>query len=558
MKKRIATLMLALVMLVSVVPAQQVQATGSATGQQIVERAMLYIGKVPYVWGGETLDGDNPGADCSGFICRIYEYFGFNLWANRTKLRNCGTNLGTDLSVAKLGDIIWFEGHVAIYAGVSNGNHMIVHETGGSYQNVVYTKVSVVKAELKGIIRIPGVTNDGETVSKASFALPTQSSYVSKQSVGETNAVVVNQITKLSGVKVTQMGLYLYNADGSLIKRYVENVSNVGNSTTLYHSWYDINAEVGVTLTPGTTYKYRFFGVFDGKEIKGGEYSFTTKGSAPAKTFLAFLYYGLDHSNVTTIEVTQGQAYGSIPKPADPEGYNFDGYYTAKTGGTLVTSSTIFNGSADVKLYAHYSEIPKEEVVIYYYDMNGRQFMTETTEIGCGYSGDYLVVDGYTFDGYYSEPSGGYKLTVITETSPRHAYARYTPVAVPHEIVLWIDVPVIRVDGVVSPIDSLGTTPAIINSRTMLPIRAVIEAMGGSVAWDADTKTVSLARGAQQLNLRIGAGYAWDSASTYRLDSPPVIVGGRTLLPVRAVVEYFGGTVSWDASLKAVTISYTD
>ena len=85
---------------------------------------------------------------------------------------------------------------------------------------------------------------------------------------------------KLSGVKVTQMGLYLYDANGKLIKKHSENITNVGSSTTVYHSWYDINAEVGVTLTQATTYKYQFFGVFDGEEIRSSVYSFTTKGGS--------------------------------------------------------------------------------------------------------------------------------------------------------------------------------------------------------------------------------------------------------------------------------------
>ena len=106
MKKRILSLALALVLAVSLLPGTKAEAAGSATGQQIVNCAMQYLNKVPYVWGGTKIDGSNPGADCSGFICRIYEKFGFNFWANRTKLRNCGTNLGTDLSVAQLGDII--------------------------------------------------------------------------------------------------------------------------------------------------------------------------------------------------------------------------------------------------------------------------------------------------------------------------------------------------------------------------------------------------------------------------------------------------------------------
>ena len=638
MKKRILSLALALVLAVSLLPGTKAEAAGSATGQQIVNCAMQYLNKVPYVWGGTKIDGSNPGADCSGFICRIYEKFGFNFWANRTKLRNCGTNLGTDLSVAQLGDIIWFDGHVAIYAGKSNGSHMIVHETGGDFQNVVYTKVSVVKAELKGIIRIPGVTNSGsigpEPAPNVKFALPTNGTYTAKQKITNTNAVVVNQITKPSGVKVTKMGVILYDASGSQIKKYTESVSNVANSTTTYHSWYDINAEVGVTLTPGITYKYQFFGVFDGVEVKGSTYSFTTTGTAPVKNFSATFRLNEDGSAVAIRSVTQGKAYGDLPTPYAREGYTFDGWYTAATGGTKITATTVFNGSADITLYPHYTANPVEtvEAVTIHYYKDGREVITQTTVIGSTYIRDCYIQEGYTFAGWYSSETGGtrYDGTQITATSPRTLYARYEPVAAQQYtvylyvngavlktltvtnggtygmlptpslsgytfdgwytsatggtkitgsttvnltanqtlyarftavtetgIVLQIGNPKMYVNGSARNIDENGTVPVIRNSRTLLPVRAVFEAMGGTVGWDNASRVVSLTKGGKTLYLGIDNALSWDSQGKYyTLDSAPVIINNRTMLPIRFVVEYFGGTVGWDGATQKVTVHY--
>ncbi|MBQ9733467.1 MAG: copper amine oxidase N-terminal domain-containing protein, partial [Clostridia bacterium] len=95
-----------------------------------------------------------------------------------------------------------------------------------------------------------------------------------------------------------------------------------------------------------------------------------------------------------------------------------------------------------------------------------------------------------------------------------------------------------------------------VNNRTLLPIRAVIEAMGGTVAWDGSTKTVTLSAGGKELFLRIDSKAMWDAVEVYFLDTAPVIIGGRTMLPVRAVAEYFGATVSWDAGTKTTTIEY--
>ena len=155
---------------------QPAEAAG-VSGQTIVNTARQYIGKVPYVYGGTKIDGTNPGADCSGFICRIYEKHGIDMWGVRTHLRDYGTNIGTDLDQAQVGDIIWFDGHVAIYSGKQGSKHMIIHETGGRFQNVVETSTSVVKATLRGIIRIPGVNSNGTTagvsqVTRSRYATP--------------------------------------------------------------------------------------------------------------------------------------------------------------------------------------------------------------------------------------------------------------------------------------------------------------------------------------------------------------------------------------------------
>jgi len=577
MKKRILSLALTLVMVMTFLPVTKAEAAGSATGQQIVDCAMQYLGKVPYVWGGEKIDGANPGADCSGFICRIYEKFGFNFWANRTKLRNCGTNLGTDLNVAQKGDIIWYDGHVAIYAGISNGNHMIIHETGGKYQNVVYTKASIVSAELKGVIRIPGITNSGSgtvtppvTTPNAKLTQPTDPTYTAKYKVTNTNAVVVTQVTKGSGVACTYMGMYLYDANGKLLKTHKEKISQTSitpSRTKPYHSWYDINSEVGYTLTPGTTYKYQFFGIFNGVEVKGGTYSFKTTGTAPAQTFTAKFYLNSDCSALYTQSVTQGKAYGNLPTPYSKDGYTFDGYYTAKTGGTKVTSSTIFNGTSDITLYPRYTqnvveepEVPQQYTVYLY--MNGYVYKTLTVTNGSTYGTlPSPKMDGYEFLGWYTSSSGGTKVissTKVNLTGSQTLYARFEEI--PEEggnIILQINNPTMYINGRPSSIDAQGTVPVIRDSRTLLPVRAVFEAMGGTVGWDNDTRIVSLDLDGKRLYLQINNTICMDGSGTYyRMDTAPVIINNRTMLPIRAVVEFFDGTVEWDGDTRTVLIRY--
>ena len=110
-------------------------------------------------------------------------------------------------------------------------------------------------------------------------------------------------------------------------------------------------------------------------------------------------------------------------------------------------------------------------------------------------------------------------------------------------------------DGEMRSFDDNGTAPIIINDRTMIPIRAVVEAMGCEVGWDKDEKRVDVSRDEDVLSLYIGQGQMKTAnGDEIALDSPPVIVNNRTLLPIRAVVEYFGGEVKWNANTRTIQI----
>ena len=57
------------------------------------------------------------------------------------------------------------------------------------------------------------------------------------------------------------------------------------------------------------------------------------------------------------------------------------------------------------------------------------------------------------------------------------------------------------------------------------------------------------------LYLQIGSTRLWDNKKKeWEMDTAPVIENGRTLLPIRAVTEYFGATVDWEEASRTVTI----
>lgn len=85
--------------------------SSSASGQAIVDYAVQFVGN-PYVWGGTSLTN---GADCSGFIMSVYAHFGYSLPHSSAAMRSVGR--GVSYAQAQPGDIICYDGHVAIYMG---------------------------------------------------------------------------------------------------------------------------------------------------------------------------------------------------------------------------------------------------------------------------------------------------------------------------------------------------------------------------------------------------------------------------------------------------------
>ncbi len=109
---------------------------------------------------------------------------------------------------------------------------------------------------------------------------------------------------------------------------------------------------------------------------------------------------------------------------------------------------------------------------------------------------------------------------------------------------------------------SFDVPPTIDNGRTLVPLRAIFEAMGATVTWDQDTRTATAIKGDTTVVLQIGSTSPTINGQVKHLDVPAKIVNGRTLAPLRFVGEAFGGIVGWNqasqiASITAVPASGT-
>lgn len=97
--------------------------------------------------------------------------------------------------------------------------------------------------------------------------------------------------------------------------------------------------------------------------------------------------------------------------------------------------------------------------------------------------------------------------------------------------------------------------PAVVNGRTLVPLRAIFEELGATVAWNGETRTITAIRHDTSIRLTIGSDkmYVWDEEIT--LDCLAQLIGDTTMVPVRAISEAFHYNVEWDGENRVVAIS---
>lgn len=94
---------------------------------------------------------------------------------------------------------------------------------------------------------------------------------------------------------------------------------------------------------------------------------------------------------------------------------------------------------------------------------------------------------------------------------------------------------------------SLSMGKAVINnSRTMVPLRFVMEMMGAEVYWDDEAKKAEIISGENKTEFYIGRDEYTVNGEALTLDSPPYISEERTMIPIRALSEGLGKKVYWD------------
>ena len=107
----------------------------------------------------------------------------------------------------------------------------------------------------------------------------------------------------------------------------------------------------------------------------------------------------------------------------------------------------------------------------------------------------------------------------------------------------------VYIDSVAVPFNDSTGYPIVENGRTLVPLRAAMEAFGAEVKWDGAEETAIVSKGVTTVTCKIGEDAVYRNGTKIENDTSAQIRNGRTYLPIRIVLESFGADVKWDGNV---------
>lgn len=112
---------------------------------------------------------------------------------------------------------------------------------------------------------------------------------------------------------------------------------------------------------------------------------------------------------------------------------------------------------------------------------------------------------------------------------------------------------VMTVNGLQLPIKA---APVLVGGKTFIPFRVIGDALRAKVEWDAETKTATYTLGDYTYSLIVGSTNAFVNGKPVPVSTPPMIIGGSLMIPVRVFSDILGGKVDYNALQKKITLDY--
>lgn len=169
--------------------------------------------------------------------------------------------------------------------------------------------------------------------------------------------------------------------------------------------------------------------------------------------------------------------------------------------------------------------------------ITGRSFWDKTAIDGITY---YYTVKPIMPNGSIGQPSNEVKVHFVSD--------------VKKTISLQINNAKITVNGKPKNIDAVGTKPIIQNGRTLMPVRAVIEEVGGKLLWDEATKKMTTSYRDKIIEMWVGKKVLVVNGVKKDMSVAPQIVNGKILLPIKYITENIGFESTWNAKTGVLTI----
>lgn len=123
------------------------------------------------------------------------------------------------------------------------------------------------------------------------------------------------------------------------------------------------------------------------------------------------------------------------------------------------------------------------------------------------------------------------------------------------ELAVVPDIVTVTVDG--ETVQFLNQDPVIVDGRTLVPVRGVFEALGAEVEWIGETSQVVVTAGETTITLTLDSEEYYVNGEVKTLDVPAQLMNDRTMVPLRAISESLGCNVDWNDETKTVTILST-